>query len=146
MRLDRACLKQISIIAPLGQHLIASIGDVEVEIEMFVMARVGDKFGLGRPECHRRQIDAFVEVEHHRSKHHAARIALDAQSPDQFAVSIGLMIESIEHGAAHSGKMVVKARSPVYAAADRQEIDAMADNAGHAARRLASHRQTDDDI
>ena len=146
MRLDRTRLEQICVIAPLGQHLIASIGDVEIKIEMLVMARVGDKFGLRLSERHRRQINTFVKVEHHRSKHHAAWIALDAQSADQFAIGVGLMIESIEHGAAHSGKMAAKARSPIYAAADRQQIDAMANNTGHAACCLARHRQADDDI
>ena len=146
MALNGALVKDAGVIHPLGHHFTVGLGEVEEDLEIFEPARVAFKLHRRAIKRNAAHIHTGIDVEHHRRDLVARGVPLDLQKPHQRAIGEELMVIAIEHGRAHAAHQIGKALIGFDLCAQRHEVNAMAHQPFHIARRLPCRWQRHGDI
>lgn len=139
-------VEQVGVVLRLDHQAAVERAQVQEELEVLVLARdrVLQHLDAGEGLCAAGHVG--VDVEGHAHQRQPARIALQRQLAEQRAVGQGLVVEGVEHRGAAFVHQRVEAHAGAGRQAQRQQVDAVADQAGHVVRELARCRDADHDV
>ena len=144
---DGGGVEQIGVVLALQAHAGGAIVDgVDEQLEGLVVARVGGQLQRQAGQRVGLAAERLIDVEHHRDQRQAAGIAGDRQALQHAAEGDVLVIEGVEHALAGGGHQLGEAIGALHGGAQRQHVDAVADQALEALGVLAGGGDADDQL
>ncbi len=142
---DRRGVEQIGVVLALQLDPTIGLDGVDEQVEVLEGTRVaGDvQRDLGKASA---VVRRAVDVENHRHQRQAARITRQRQLGQQFAEREALVLLRVEQPGANTAQQLRKWLGPEHAAANRQHVHTMANQARVVALALARGRNADHQV